>query len=251
MERNKIYFASDVHLGVPSFEKSLEREKLFVQWLNEIEKDAKVLYLVGDIWDMWFEYKTVVPKGFIRLLGKLNDLKNKGIEIHFFIGNHDMWMFNYLSDELQIPIHRKSLSVEHYGKKFFIAHGDGLGPNDKGYKFIKSVFANRFCQFLFSWIHPDIGLKIAQYWSAKSRIATGVCEDKYMGDDKEFLFQYVKRKSIQNFHDYFIFGHRHLPLNIKMENNSRYINLGDWIKFNSYVVFDGKDVELKYYSKIN
>lgn len=247
MERNKIYFASDVHLGAPNYEKSIEREKLFVQWLSEIQKDAKVLYLVGDIWDMWFEYKTVVPKGFVRLLGKLMEMSNAGIEIHFFIGNHDMWMFNYLSEEMNIKTHREAFSVNHFGKRFFIAHGDGLGPNDKGYKFIKSIFANRICQFLFSWIHPDIGLRIAQYWSAKSRIATGNNDDIFQGNDKEFLYQYVKRKQEIAFHDFFIFGHRHLPLDMKVENKSRYINLGDWIKYNSYAVFDGENVHLKYY----
>lgn len=246
--RKNIYFASDLHLGIPNEAKSLQREKLFIQFLNEIQHDCKTLYLVGDVWDFWFEYNTVVPKGYIRLLGKLAELKENGIDIHFFIGNHDMWMFRYLTDELQIPIHRKSLSVEHFGKKIFIAHGDGLGPNDKGYKFIKAVFANKICQFLFNWIHPDIGMKIALFWSRKSRQATGNKEDVYRGDDSEYLYQYVKRKQETDYHDLFVFGHRHLPIDAVVDNKARYINLGDWIQYFTYLKIDENEVALLRYA---
>lgn len=246
--RKNIYFASDLHLGIPNEAKSLQREKLFIQFLNEIQHDCKTLYLVGDVWDFWFEYNTVVPKGYIRLLGKLAELKDNGIDIHFFIGNHDMWMFRYLTDELQIPIHRRSLSVEHFGKKIFIAHGDGLGPNDKGYKFIKAVFANKICQFLFNWIHPDIGTKIALFWSRKSRQATGNKEDIYRGDDREYLYQYVKRKQEKDYHDLFVFGHRHLPIDVMVDNKARYINLGDWIQYFTYLKIDENEVALLRYA---
>ncbi|NNF35008.1 MAG: UDP-2,3-diacylglucosamine diphosphatase, partial [Saprospiraceae bacterium] len=169
MARTKTYFASDFHLGLDVSISSLEREKKIVRWMDGIKNDAKAIYLVGDVFDYWFEYGTVIPKGYTRLLGKLAELRDIGIPIYFFIGNHDMWMFRYLDEEMGIPIYRQPIQREIDGKKFFIGHGDGLGPGDHGYKFIKSIFSNRFCQWLFARIHPNLGIRIMKYVSGRSR----------------------------------------------------------------------------------
>ena len=243
---SKIYFASDLHLGVPNREKSLERERLFVQWLDEIKVDAEAIYLVGDVFDFWFEYNKVVPKGYIRLLGKLAEISDSGIPIHFFTGNHDMWLFDYLEKEIKVSIYKDPIEISLKGKQFFIGHGDGLGPGDKGYKIIKTIFRSRICQWLFERIHPNLGISIAEYWSKKSRIANGVKDEKFYGED-ELLTQFCKEKMKTNEVDYFIFGHRHLPLEINLGDNTTYINLGEWVNYNSYAVFDGKKIELKRY----
>ncbi|MGB2138433.1 MAG: UDP-2,3-diacylglucosamine diphosphatase [Flavobacteriales bacterium] len=243
---SKIYFASDLHLGVPNREKSLVREKLFVQWLDEIKSDAEAIYLVGDIFDFWFEYKKAVPKGYVRLLGKLAEISDSGIPIHIFTGNHDMWLFDYLEDEINAHIYREPIEVSLKGKRFFIGHGDGLGPGDNGYKLIKKIFKNKLCQWLFERIHPNLGISIAQYWSKKSRIANGEKDESYHGE-KEWLTQFCKEKMKTIEVDYFIFGHRHLPLEVDLGSNTTYINLGEWVNYNSYAVFDGKKLELKRY----
>ena len=243
---SKIYFASDLHLGVPNKEKSLVREKLFVQWLDEIKTDAEAIFLVGDIFDFWFEYKKAVPKGYVRLLGKLAEISDSGIHIHIFTGNHDMWLFDYLEDEINAHIYREPIEISLKGKYFFIGHGDGLGPEDNGYKLIKKIFKNKLCQWLFERIHPNLGISIAQYWSKKSRIANGEKDESYHGE-KEWLTQFCKEKMKTIEVDYFIFGHRHLPLEVDLGNNTTYINLGEWVNYNSYAVFDGKKLELKRY----
>ena len=243
---SKIYFASDLHLGVPNREKSLVREKLFVQWLDEIKNDAEAIYLVGDIFDFWFEYKKAVPKGYVRLLGKLAEISDSGIPIHIFTGNHDMWLFDYLKDEINARIYREPIEISMKGKRFFISHGDGLGPGDNGYKLIKKIFKNKLCQWLFERIHPNLGISIAQYWSKKSRIANGEKDESFHGE-KEWLTQFCKEKMKTIEVDYFIFGHRHLPLEVDLGNNTIYINLGEWVNYNSYAVFDGKRLELKRY----
>ena len=243
---SKIYFASDLHLGVPNREKSLVREKLFVQWLDDIKSDAEAIYLVGDIFDFWFEYKKAVPKGYVRLLGKLAEFSDSNIPIHIFTGNHDMWLFDYLEDEINAHIYREPIEVSLKGKRFFIGHGDGLGPRDNGYKLIKKIFKNKLCQWLFERIHPNLGISIAQYWSKKSRIANGEKNEIYHGE-KEWLTQFCKEKMKTIDVDYFIFGHRHLPLEVDLGNNMTYVNLGEWVNYNSYAVFDGKKLELKRY----
>jgi UDP-2,3-diacylglucosamine hydrolase len=240
----KIYFASDFHLGVPTYEKSLEREHKIVKWLDSIKSDAEELYLLGDVFDFWFEYRTVVPRGYVRLLGKLAELSDSGIKIHYFTGNHDMWTFDYLEKELNVTIYRAPIEINYNGKAFFIGHGDGLGPGDHGYKFIKKVFASKVCQWLFARLHPNFGIGIANYFSKKSRIATGTSDEKFLGEDKEWLVIYSKEILAKKHFDYLIFGHRHLPLDIKIDK-SRYINLGDWIQYFTYGVFDGVEFELK------
>jgi UDP-2,3-diacylglucosamine hydrolase len=245
MRQGKIYFASDFHLGIPNREKSLEREKLIVQWLDEIKKDAAEIYLMGDMFDFWFEYRNTVPKGFTRLLGKIAEISDSGIPISLFTGNHDMWMFNYLEDELGVNIYRKPIVREYNGKKFFLAHGDGLGPGDHGYKFIKKVFANPICQWLFARIHPNTGIGIANFWSQRSRMSNGV-KDTFKGEENEYLVNFVKDTLKKEHYDYFIFGHRHLPLEIQI-GDSWYINLGEWVNYTTYAVFDGQKLELKHY----
>ncbi len=243
MEGKKIYFASDFHLGVNGVHSSIEREKRIVKWLNEIEKDAAEIFLVGDLFDFWFEYKRAVPKGFVRLLGKIAELTDKGIPVHVFIGNHDMWMFDYLPAELGVKMYREPIEREWNGKKFFIGHGDGLGPGDKGYKFIKKIFRNRFCQWCFARLHPNFGIGLANYFSRRSRKKTKH-ENVFLGNEKEFLVQFILDKEKTKHFDFYIFGHRHLPIEKEL-GKTKYINLGDWIEFYTYGVFDGVKTELK------
>jgi UDP-2,3-diacylglucosamine hydrolase len=247
----KTYFASDFHLGTDGVTTSAEREKLIVRWLEEVSPEMKALYLVGDIWDYWFEYGKVIPKGYTRLLGKLARLRDAGIPIYFFTGNHDMWMFRYLQDELDIPILRKPVIHEIDGKRFYIGHGDGLGPGDYGYKFIKQVFSSPVSQWLFARIHPNTGLRLMKFWSGTSRHHTGI-EEKFLGPDKEWLVQHALDVLDTEPIDYFIFGHRHLPIHYPLgKNNATYINLGDWLKFNAYAVWDGTTTELTFYKPMD
>jgi UDP-2,3-diacylglucosamine hydrolase len=243
----KIYFASDFHLGVPNKEKSLEREKRIVAWLDTIKQDAAELFLMGDVFDMWFEYSMVVPRGYVRLLGKLAELSDSGIKVHYFTGNHDMWVFDYLPKEIGLTIHRKPITREWNGKKFYLGHGDGLGPGDHSYKFIKKIFASRICQWLFARLHPNFGLRVANYFSRRSRISTGNEDAKFLGNDKEWLVIHALEILKKEKFDYFIFGHRHLPLEIEIADGVTYINLGEWVNYNTYAVFDGEKASLKKY----
>lgn len=240
----KIYFSSDNHLGAPTHLESLPREKIFVKWLDSIKHDAEVIFLLGDLFDFWFEYKTVVPKGFVRTLGKLAELRDSGIQIHFFVGNHDLWMHDYFEKELNIPVYHKPKEFVFNNKHFLIGHGDGLGPGDKGYKRMKKVFTNPFSKWLFRWLHPDLGVRLAQHLSVKNKLISGDEDKEFLGEDKEWLAQYSKRKLESKHYDYFIFGHRHLPMKINVGENSTYFNLGDWINYYSYGVFDGEKFEL-------
>jgi UDP-2,3-diacylglucosamine hydrolase len=240
----KVYFASDNHLGAPTAQESRIREKRFVAWLDKVKKDAAAIYLMGDLFDVWIEYRRVVPKGFVRVLGKLAELTDSGIPIYFFVGNHDMWMKGYFEEELGIPVYYEPQEITLNDKKLFIGHGDGLGPGDKGYKRMKKMFSNKLMQFLFRWVHPDLGLRLAQYLSLKNRLVSGGEDKKYGGPDNEWLVQYCRRKLEKMHFDYFVFGHRHLPLDIPLPKNARYINLGDWIEYNTYAVFDGDKLTL-------
>ena len=243
----KVYFSSDNHLGAPTMEQSLPREKKFVAWLDHIKKDAAAIFLLGDLFDFWFEYKTVVPKGFTRTLGKLAEISDSGIPIYFFVGNHDLWMRDYFKTELNIEVFYKPQDFTFNSKTFLIGHGDGLGPGDKGYKRMKKVFTNPFSKWLFNWLHPDIGVKLAQYMSVKNKLISGDDDAKFLGEDNEWLVQYCKRKESQQHRDYYVFGHRHLPLDINVSKSSKYINLGDWIQYYTYGEFDGEIMRLKTY----
>jgi UDP-2,3-diacylglucosamine hydrolase len=242
----RIYFLSDFHLGVPDHASSLIREKKIVAFLERIRHDAAMILIVGDLFDFWFEYRTVVPKGFVRILGKMAELSDAGIPIHFFVGNHDMWMSGYFQEEMNIPVFYEPQEYIFNGKKFLIGHGDGLGPGDNGYKFLKKIFRNPVCQFLFGLIPPYFGISLASYSSRSSRSVTGGSDEKFLGEDKEWLVQYARKKLTEKDFDFFIFGHRHLPIDFTLNEKSRYINLGDWLRYNSYAEFDGETVSLKY-----
>lgn len=243
-ERKNIYFASDFHLGIPSYEKSLAREKKIVRWLDSIAPNARQIYLMGDIFDFWYEYKKVVPKGFVRLQGKIAELCDQGIEIFFFKGNHDMWMFRYFQKELGITLISDELKFEVDGKQFFLHHGDGLGPGDYSYKFLKKVFRNPLCIWLFGILPNRIGLGIAHYFSSKSRLANAA-NDEVFQEGKEWLLLYCNEVVEKESYDFMIFGHRHLPLDIKLKNGGRYINLGEWMHHSTYAVYDGNDLKLE------
>ncbi len=245
MKTDKIYFASDFHLGAPNHKESRKREDAIIRWLDMVSKDASAIYLMGDLFDFWHEYQTVIPKGFVRFLGKLAELSDRGIDIQVFTGNHDMWMYGYFEDELNIPVHRGLVERAFNGKRFLLGHGDGLGPGDQTYKKLKKIFQHPFFQWLFRWLHPDVGMWIANKWSEKSREGHQEPE-KFHGEENEFLIQYCKEVLQQNHYDYFIFGHRHLPINFQFdEQNSTYINLGEWISQQTYAEFDGEHLYLR------
>ena len=244
-EDKNIYFASDQHFGAPNVKDSRAREKIFMSWLNYVQKDAAALFLLGDLFDFWFEYKTVVPKGFVRILGKLAEFVDHGIPVHYFVGNHDLWMKNYFEKELGIPVYHKPKDFMLGNTSFYIGHGDGLGPYDNGYKRMKKVFTNPLTKRLFQALHPDIGIRMGQYFSVKNKLLSGDEDISFLGEEKEWLAIYSKRKLAQKHRDYFIFGHRHFPMEIKLNNTSTYVNTGDWITHFTYGEFDGKKFELK------
>ncbi|MFT4643585.1 MAG: UDP-2,3-diacylglucosamine hydrolase [Candidatus Azotimanducaceae bacterium] len=241
----KIYFASDQHLGAPTKEESFVREQKFVRWLDIVKQDAEAIFLLGDLFDFWHEYKTVVPKGYVRVLGKLAEIKDSGIPIYFFVGNHDLWMRDYFETELNIPVYHNTKEFIFNNKTFLIGHGDGLGPGDKGYKRMKKVFTHPFSQWLFRWLHPDIGMKLGNYLSVKNKLISGDEDVVFLGEENEWLVQYARKKLTEKHYDYFLFGHRHLPMEINLGDNSKYINTGDWISHFTYAVFDSQELTLK------
>ncbi|MFQ3213314.1 MAG: UDP-2,3-diacylglucosamine hydrolase [Marivirga sp.] len=240
----KIYFASDFHLGAPNKVKSLERERKIIAWLDSIQDNAAAIFLVGDLFDFWHEYKSVVPKGYIRFLGKLAELSDKGIPLFIFTGNHDMWMYGYFTEELNIPVFRNPRTILANQKKIYVGHGDGLGPGDHLYKFLKKVFENKFCQWAFRQLHPDLGTRLANGWSSKSRASSAKEETAGFLGEGEWLWSYAKQMEKEEHHDYYIFGHRHLPIEVGVGDNSKYINLGEWMNYCTYASFDGKEFAL-------
>ncbi len=246
-EKNNIYFLSDFHLGAPTPELSLIREKKIVAFLDKIKDDAAEIFILGDLFDFWFEYKKVVPKGYVRILGKLAEITDMGTPIHFFVGNHDMWMKDYLQKEMNIKVYFEPHTFLLQNKKLLIGHGDGLGPGDHGYKFIKKVFRSPVSQALFGALPPYIGIGIADFFSRKSRKKTGQTDEVFMGEEKEWLIIYCKEILEKELFDYFIFGHRHLPIDFNLTDKSKYINLGDWIKYYSYAVLSKGELSLKYW----
>lgn len=245
----KIYFASDVHLGAPALHNNKERELHFVKWLDQVKNDAEAIFLMGDIFDFWFEYKSVVPRGFTRVLGKIAEITDSGIPVHFFTGNHDIWVFDYLPKEIGVSVHREIWKTELMGKKFFLGHGDGLGPFDRPYRILKKIFTNKFLQWAFARIHPNFAIWLAHKWSGHSRLKDGKVEaDSFRGEDKEWLVLFAKEELKKEHYDFFVFGHRHWPCNIQLNEKSRYINTGDWVTHFTYAVFDGEKMEVLNYN---
>lgn len=245
----KVYFASDFHLGAPDFRTSKEREYKIIRWLESIEDDAAAIFLVGDIFDFWFEYNTVIPKGFIPFISKIAQMRQKGIPIIFFTGNHDLWMKDYFTVELGIPVHHHPIEIHINRSKLLVGHGDGLGPGDNKYKLLKKLFTNKLCQELFRWLHPDIGIWIAQKWSGSSRISNlEKDEGSFKGED-EWLWAYTKEVEKRTHFDYYIFGHRHLPLELPVGEKSSYINLGEWVSQYTYGVYEHDKFMLKSFEK--
>ena len=244
----RIYFCSDNHLGSPNRNLSLEREKIFITWLDQIKIDAQAIFFLGDLFDFWFEYKKVVPKGFTRLFGKLAELSDSGIDLFFFVGNHDCWIGNYFEDELGVNVFHKKVDLNIDNYNILIGHGDGLGPGDNKYKFLKLLFRNPILKKLFSFIHPDIGISLGSFLSQKNKILSG-SEKVFESEDKEMLFSYCKGVLKTKYYHFFIFGHRHIPLELDLGNNSKYFNTGDWITHFSYLVYDGTSFNLNYFNK--
>ena len=237
------YFASDFHLGTPSYDESRKREEAIVAWMNAIQDSAEEVFFIGDIFDFWFEYKTVIPKGFIRLQAKIAEFVDRGIPVHFFKGNHDMWMFDYFQKELGIKLHTNEYCFEKKGKSFYVAHGDGLGPGDYKYKFLKRVFRNPLCQWAFARIHPNLGLSIANYFSTSSR-KSGMSKDMiYNGKEQEWLYHFAKTHQETHPVDFYLFGHRHLPLEIAV-GKATYLNTGEWLYAQTFARFDGETLKL-------
>lgn len=239
-----LFFASDFHLGTHDRENSLARERKVVDWLSSVEDEAAGIFLVGDIFDFWYEYKKVIPKGFIRFQAKLLDLRDRGIPIYFFTGNHDAWFFDYFPTELGIPVYTKPIVLEVGDQRLYVGHGDGLGPGDRFYKFLKLIFSARFTRWLFTWLHPDIGVWFAHKWSKSSRISSSDKDMGFVNKEGEWLWQYASDMEGKDHFDYYIFGHRHIPLDIEVNENSRYINLGEWVNHCTYVKYDGTSAEL-------
>lgn len=242
MTKTKIYFASDIHLGLPSIEEGRDREMLFVKWLDTIKHDAKEVFLVGDIFDFWYEYKRVIPKGFTRVLGKIAELTDSGVPVHFFTGNHDVWMFGYFEQELGVKIHRNPIVREFDGKSFFIGHGDGLGHGDYGYKLLKGIFTSKVLQWMFSRLHPNFALWLGNKWSVSSRYSKDITY-QFRGDD-ELITRFARQTLLNQHYDYFVFGHWHAPTIHPLGSGSSLVMLGDWIVNNTYSVWDGQKMNL-------
>lgn len=241
----KVYFASDFHLGADGATSSLEREKKIVRWLDSIKQDAHEIYLLGDVFDFWFEYRKVVPRGFVRLIGKLAELTDNGTSIHLVTGNHDMWMFGYLEKEVGVHVHKHIIERAFFGKQFVLGHGDGIGPNDRKYKLLKKMFSSRILQWFFARLHPNLAFAMGHGWAKSSAPKPGELAKPYRGDTKEWQVVWCKQKLKKEHVDYFVFGHRHLALDVPLDDRSRYINCGDWLNLFTYVEFDGNNLAIK------
>ena len=244
-----VYFISDAHLGSWAIDHKRMQERRLVRFLDDIKDKAQAVYMLGDMFDYWYEYKYVVPKGYTRFLGKVSELTDRGVEVHYFIGNHDIWMFGYLERECGVILHKEPMTVEIMGKEFFLAHGDGLGDPDRMFRFLRKIFHSRVCQFLFSLLPTRWSMHLGLSWAKKSmedhRLA-GV--DKYLGEDKEYQVIYAKEylKSHPDI-NYFIFGHRHIELDLMLTRTCRLLIIGDWISQYTYAVFDGKQLTMSNY----
>ncbi len=246
LEKGKsIYFASDFHLGAPDYNSSRAREEKIVKWLEEIKDSAQEVFILGDVFDFWFEYKYLAPKGFVRFLGKIAELADGGIPVSFFKGNHDMWMKAYLEKEIGVKIYDNTFDLSINGFEMQIGHGDGLGPGDHTYKFLRKIFRSGWAKWLFTRLHPNFSFWIATTWSGHSRLHND--EDKEHLGAKEFLYQYCQQQQVFKRRDLYVFGHRHLPMEVDLDKEGKYVNLGEWINYFTYGVFDGNSFSLKKY----
>ena len=246
-----VYFLSDAHLGSWAIDHGRMHERRLVRFLDSIKHKAAAVYLLGDMFDFWYEHKYTVPKGYTRFLGKLSELTDMGVEVHFFTGNHDIWAYSYLEEECGVIMHRKPITTDIYGKVFYLAHGDGLGDPDIKFKLLRRMFHNTICQRLFSAIHPRWSMWLGLTWAKHSRMKRKNGEEPpYMGENKEHLVLYAKQymKSHANV-DVFIFGHRHIELDLNLSKSVRMMILGDWISQFTYVVFDGDHLLLEEYEE--
>lgn len=247
-----LHFASDLHLGAPDAASSRERERMFLAWLEEVGRKGDALHLVGDLIDFWFEWRHVVPKGSVRLLGKVAELVDGGLDVHWHLGNHDMWTRGYLSDELGVQVHADPIEVLHAGQRYLVGHGDGLGPGDRKYKALKRLFRHPAARWAFARLHPDTAFGIGARMSRDSRAATAEAEARFDGPEGEWLLHHCRAVLEQEHYDGFIFGHRHLPLDLEVvtadgSKTSRYLNCGDWISHRSYVTVDQDGAHLRYW----
>lgn len=265
MEKNLYYFVSDVHLGL-DYNHPREREKQFSSFLLGLPPNTKALFLLGDIFDFWYEYKNVIPRNFTRTLGAMAQLVDRGIEVYFFNGNHDVWTYGYFEGELGIKMREQPFVIELEGKRFCLGHGDGLGKGDFGYKMLKGMFTNRFLQLLFSGIHPRWAFLLGHGWSKHNRLARG-CEAErkggakqihnyqFRGEDErivkfanEFQTHFQQQtmcESAAEQIDYFIFGHFHTPTRMPLKAGGEICILGEWIHSCVYLVFDGETLTFK------
>ena len=244
-----IYFLSDAHLGSRGIPHGRTQERRLVRFLDSIKDKAGAIYLLGDMFDFWYEYKLVVPKGYTRLLGKISELTDNGVEVHFFTGNHDIWCGDYLVKECGVCLHREPLACELGDKVFYLAHGDGLGDPDPKFKLLRWLFHNKIAQVLFSAVHPRWGVELGLTWAKHSRMKHGDGGDPpYMGEQREYLVRYAKdyHKTHPSI-NYFIFGHRHIELDLMLSHQTRMMILGDWITLFTYAVYDGQQLTLNTY----
>ncbi|MGB3849451.1 MAG: UDP-2,3-diacylglucosamine diphosphatase [Tunicatimonas sp.] len=240
----KVYFASDFHLGASDEEQAKERERTVVRWLDHVAHDAQAIFLLGDTFDFWFEYRHVVPRGAVRFLGKLAELADRGIQVYLFTGNHDLWLFDYFPSELGIPVFREPQSFTINAQRFHVGHGDGLGPGDYQYKMFKRLFTAKACQRLFAALHPAWGIGLARRWSAYSRRKNLLRDESFRTKEEEWIYQYCWSVQQQQHHDYYVFGHRHLVLDIPVGASSRYINTGAWFEQGHFARYDGQEFTL-------
>ena len=248
--KKKIYFASDAHLGLTVYEDRFTAEKRLIRWMDSIKPTCKALYFVGDMFDYWFEYKYVIPKGFVRFIGKMAEFIDDGIPVYLYTGNHDVWMFGYFQKEIGATVYTQETILDLDGKKFYVAHGDGLGDPSLSFRFMRGFFRNKFCQFLYKWIHPDLTMPFGLTWSHFNRKKKqGNEAESYLGEEREYLVQFAKKYSETHDIDFYVFGHRHIALDLNIGQEKKVVILGDWITNFTYAVWDGEQLELKKYEE--
>ena len=242
-----VYFLSDAHLGSLAIDHGRMQERRLVRFLDSIKEKAKAIYLLGDMFDFWNEYKYVVPKGYTRFLGKLSELTDMGVEVHFFTGNHDIWTYGYLEKECGLIVHTKPETTEIYDKVFYLAHGDGLGDHDRKFSLIRRIFHSRTCQWAFRHLLPaTIGIKFGQRWSESNRRRHERQNIGFLGENAEPLVLFAKQHAVQHPDiDFYVFGHRHIVLNLMLKNSSQVLIIGDFIREFSYATFDGDTMAIE------